>query len=62
MVEGTLLSNIDPFNLYEKFKIIEALKKSLIWDSGLFKEKSSDDEKLNFTIKRNGSNLSVGQK
>ena len=37
LIKGALRMNIDPYNDYSDEVVVEALKRSLIWDSGIFK-------------------------
>ena len=37
LLKGSFRSNIDPYNLYSDEEVIEALKKSLLWESDIFK-------------------------
>lgn len=70
LIKGSLRLNLDPLKKYKDEKIIEVLKKCLIWDSNLFNvnEEKKDKiniknkNKLNFFIENNGDNLSLGQK
>ena len=56
IIEGSLKSNLDPFNKNKDEEIIKILK-----DIG-FDYMESDDKILNKKIEQDGSNLSVGQK
>ena len=77
MLQGTLQFNVDPMGLYTEEEVIEALKKSQVWDTlkleqkaetinnedALAKtEKELNKKKLDIMIEQGGSNLSVGQK
>ena len=57
LMEGTLKENIDPLNKKSENEIIEILNKYSI-----FPEITDNNERLNFYIKQNGDNLSIGQK
>jgi ABC-type multidrug transport system fused ATPase/permease subunit len=57
LMEGTLKENIDPLNKKTENEIIEILNKYSI-----FPEITDNNERLNFYIKQNGDNLSIGQK
>lgn len=57
ILEGTLKENIDPLHLYSDNEIIKVLD-----DFCLFPSIKRNSERLNFSIKENGANLSIGEK
>merc|ERR1712007_413646 len=77
MLQGSVRYNVDPMGLHTEEQVIEALKKSQVWDTlkleqkaetvnnidvMAYNEKELNTKKLKMNIDQGGSNLSVGQK
>jgi len=77
MLQGTVRFNVDPMGLHTEDEVIEALKKSQVWDTLKLEQKAEtvnntdvlaktekeiNQKKLEINIDQGGSNLSVGQK
>ena len=58
ILKGTLRSNIDPYDKFSDERVVEALKKSLLWDSDFFSNKLGIEKRAQLRIAKYKSSRS----
>ena len=58
ILKGTLRSNIDPYNKFSDERVVEALKKSLLWESDFFSNKLGIQKKQHLRLAKYKSSKS----